>query len=279
MYKIKDWENHFETAKTKTFNRCQRLTFSNDLNDPHFRRLVRGHKDGYAHFGIWVAICEFHSSQSKPRLGYLTDDGQPSGTPLGISEIADLIRAPEKMVKTALERLSDPYIGWITDERRPCDDHKETAVGVQSSPLISPLHSTPLHSTIPQTTTKVETGDSIYLAVAKRYHEHQRVNFPKDSALLRDPDKLDADGAVELERFERINGWAYDKIVEVLKRVLDDPEYRKNIISLRTVRKNMSNGSMKLENADKYAKAPKPGFGNFFDGIENVLEEAYPDAD
>ncbi len=142
MYQIKDWEKHFETAKTKTFNRCQRLTFSNDLSDPHFRRLVRGHKDGYAHFGIWVAICEFHSSQSKPRLGYLTDDGQESGNPLSTSEIADLIRAPEKVVEVALQRLSDPYIGWIADERRPCDDHATTMVGDQSSPLSTPLHST-----------------------------------------------------------------------------------------------------------------------------------------
>jgi len=155
-------------------------------------------------------------------------------------------------------------------------DQPETAVGDQSSSLISPLHSTPLHSTINDIP---PTPVSIYLAIAKRFHEHQRVNFPQDSVLLRNPDKLDADGALELERFERINGWTYDKIVEVLKRVLDDPKYRKNIISLRTVRKSMPNGSMKLENADKYAKAPKPGFGNFFDGIENVLEEAYPDAD
>lgn len=269
MYKIKDWEDHFETAKTKTFNRCQRLTFSNDLNDPHFRRLVRGHKEGYAHFGIWIAICEFHSSQSKPRLGYLTDDGQESGNPLSISEIADLIRAREKMVEVALERLSDPYIGWITVERRPCDDHKETTVGVQSSSLTTPLHSTPLQTIIndiPQTP---------YLAVAKQFHEHQRVNFPDKSVLKNGGMVLDTDGARELEKFERIDGWTYEKIIDVLKRVLDDPEWRKNIISLRPIRKRMPNGSMKLENADTFAKAAPISMN----GIQNILKEAFPDAD
>ncbi len=61
---------------------------------------------------------------------------------MSVSEIADLIRAPEKVVGTALERLSDPYIGWITDVRRPCDDYATTIVGDQSSSLSTPLHST-----------------------------------------------------------------------------------------------------------------------------------------
>lgn len=97
--------------------------------------------------------------------------------------------------------------------------------------------------------------DSPYLAIAKQFHEHQRVNFPDKSALKNGGMALDADGARELEKFERINGWTYEKIIDVLKRVLDDPEWRKNIISLRPIRKRMPNGSMKLENADTYAKA------------------------
>lgn len=118
--------------------------------------------------------------------------------------------------------------------------------------------------------------DNPYLAIAKRFHELQLENFPNKSVLKNGGLPLDTEGAKELERFERINGWAYEKIVEVLKRVLDDTEWRKNIISLRNVRQKSKNGCMKLENADTYAKATP---GGFFDGIENVLEEAFPDAD
>ncbi len=137
----------------------------------------------------------------------------------------------------------------------------------------------PSTSTSTSTSTTISTAPAIneyYLAVAKRYHEQQREYFPDKSVLKKGGSSLDADGAVELEKFERIDGWAYEKIVDVLKRVLDDPEWRKNIISLRTVRHKGKNGCMKLENADTYAKAAP---GNFFDGIENVLKEAFPNAD
>ncbi len=131
LYIIKDWDDNFETEKTRQYKHCQRVTFENNLNKPKVRRLLR-HKDGISHFGVWVAICQFHSTMSKPRTGCLTDTGKSptdGALPLSLVEISDLIHAPLKTVENAFGRLCDEEIGWIVKlpvMRRPARDRQET---------------------------------------------------------------------------------------------------------------------------------------------------------
>ncbi|GAH17819.1 unnamed protein product, partial [marine sediment metagenome] len=144
VYRIKGWREHFETAKTLEYNRCQRITFTNRLNNIQRKRLLKS-KDGPGFLAVWFSVCQYHSSQSKPRNGYLTENGEPEGMPLTTADIADLVGLPPTLVKGALERLSEPDIGWM--EKIPVEvgvpgDQPETAVASQSSSLSTPLHST-----------------------------------------------------------------------------------------------------------------------------------------
>lgn len=157
LYVIKDWDDNFETEKTRQYKHCQRITFENNLNKPKVRRLLR-HKNGIAHFGVWVAICQLHSTMSKPRTGFLTDTGkipslytskntEPSqneqpiekrplyisgnseAIPLSLEEIAALIHTPLKIVEEAFERLCGDNISWVLkmpDIKRLTRDQQET---------------------------------------------------------------------------------------------------------------------------------------------------------
>ena len=150
LYIIKDWDDNFETEKTRQYKHCQRVTFENNLNKPKVRRLLR-HKDGISHFGVWVAICQFHSTMSKPRTGFLTDTGKipaNGALPLSLAEISELIYTPLKTVKDAFERLCDDEIGWIekvTVMERLARDQQETAGDVEGdySRYLKPADTTP----------------------------------------------------------------------------------------------------------------------------------------
>ncbi len=145
IYRIKDWRKNFETAKTVEYNHCQRITFTNNLNKIKRKRLLK-HKDGPGHLAVWFSICQYHSAQSKPREGYLTDSGQQNGEPLDALDLADLIGMPRKLVSDALQRLANSKIAWL--DEIPVEVVSSAPMVADQSPdsrPLTPLHSTPLH--------------------------------------------------------------------------------------------------------------------------------------
>ena len=188
LYVIKDWDKHFETAKTREYQHCQRITFETNLHKPAVRALL-GEPDGWTYFGIWVGLCEWYGSTYTPKRDGKLVQSHSDLTPLTVGVIADCIGAPEKQMQSALKRLSEPDIGWISVE-----------VGVQSDdnpPLVatrapsSPLHSTPLHPTpiqseeVKNTANEIRrmppkeiTGNSYYLtAKKKKLHGNSLLSF------------------------------------------------------------------------------------------------------
>ncbi|KKK54380.1 hypothetical protein LCGC14_3085350, partial [marine sediment metagenome] len=108
-------------------------------------------------------------------------------TPLTVGVIADCIGAPEKQVQSALKRLSEPDIGWITVEVGVQSDDSPPLVATRARSLHStPLHSTPLQSKEDKSTaneicrippTEI-TGNSYYLtAKKKKLHGNTLLSF------------------------------------------------------------------------------------------------------
>jgi len=147
-YRIKDYDKHFETNRTRSFKHCGRVTFPNDLNIPERMQLLKG-ESGPANLAVWISIVQWVTAQSWPREGYLTDNTRADGNPLDCDDLAQLISIPRAAVKGALERLIDKKIGWmeiITDGRSAEDADTLPARSAYVAPISTPNHSKPSHS-------------------------------------------------------------------------------------------------------------------------------------
>lgn len=106
LYRVKDWDKHFEVSQTR---KCARLTWvatPNKHDGKSYRRLMR-HPDGAAIYGAWCLILQVASKC--PERGVLSD-GTDS---LTAEDLALKTDCPEKWFQLALELLSTPEIGWL----------------------------------------------------------------------------------------------------------------------------------------------------------------------
>lgn len=112
VYQIRDWDSHFENNKSRERNDCSFVCVPNKQHGLGFQRVV-SEKDGSTIYGIWHMIVGTCSRQKKPRLGWLTQDGHQTGTPLTPDDLSLQFRRPVKEVERALEFLSSPRVGWM----------------------------------------------------------------------------------------------------------------------------------------------------------------------
>ena len=149
MYKIKDWDKHFENKRTATFERRQHLEISTHYRDQNLLWLL-DHKDGAAHFGIFILICEWHACTTKPRHGYLTHNGKVNGFPMTAQKFSVEFGIPAKLIQACLDRVSTSNVEWleeIPDVRSVNTAQTQRTSSVHAAPLTIPNHTT-LHHTI-----------------------------------------------------------------------------------------------------------------------------------
>ena len=127
MYQVNNWSDNFEGAKSKTYNNktsCQMPT----KHGLGYRRLVR-QTGGAGLFGAWCALIQILSRQSKPRKGYLTDNGKKDGRPLTSDDLFILTDIPSGTFDQMLRLCTSPEIDWLTNHA-PTDtvgDRTDTA--------------------------------------------------------------------------------------------------------------------------------------------------------
>lgn len=147
LYRIKEWDEHFESAKSKTYKH-KRQCYMPNKHGLGYRTMVK-RKNGAALFGAWCSLVQVLSRQVE-RQGYLTDTTLPDGIPLTVEQIALSTDMPEKIVGEMLEIASSQAVGWIetcdaTDTAGiPQGYHEDTEGAPHSlypypSPLPSPL--------------------------------------------------------------------------------------------------------------------------------------------
>jgi len=127
VYRVVNWDGNFEGAKSKTYNNkssCMMPT----KHGLGFHRIIQN-KDGSAIFGAWCAMIQVISRHSKPRQGYLTDDGRVHGKPYTPSDLELLTGVPSKYF-TLLFPLAQS-VGWLT-----LTSVKDTT-GIVSVPTVS----------------------------------------------------------------------------------------------------------------------------------------------
>lgn len=112
VYRIKDWQLHFENNKSRERDLCSWCPMPNKQDGLGYGRLV-AMKDGAALYGAFVAIVLVASKQRKPRDGHLTDTGRADGCPLTADDLAIMSKLPSTVIQRMLDATSCASIGWI----------------------------------------------------------------------------------------------------------------------------------------------------------------------
>lgn len=132
ILRVVGWEEHFESAKSKTYAHKSQAYMPNK-HGLGYRRLV-DMPNGPALFGAWCSMVQVLSRQAKPRQGYLTDTGSPSGRPFSASDIALLTSMSESLVSAMLQATESESVGWLKDTTRTQQGYqKDTSRIIKSS--------------------------------------------------------------------------------------------------------------------------------------------------
>lgn len=125
IYQVIGWDEHFEGAKSRTYNHkttCQMPT----KRGLGYKRLIR-QPDGAAMFGAWCALIETLSTHAAPRQGYCTDTGRIPGRPYTPEDLELLTDIPAGVFTGMLEVAASAEVGWLTvTEQIPHGHHADT---------------------------------------------------------------------------------------------------------------------------------------------------------
>ncbi len=116
-YRVKDWDRHFENNKSRERDKCGFVCVPNKQDGMGLTRIL-SEKDGASIYGIWHLIVGALSRQSRPRTGWLTDDGHQTGTAWAPQDMALRWRRKTDEIQRALDVLCSPAVGWVESARR-----------------------------------------------------------------------------------------------------------------------------------------------------------------
>jgi len=139
VYQIKDWQAHFENNKSRERDRCAFVCMPNKQDGMGLQRILSV-VQGPAIFGVWCLIIQKVSRQPKPRLGWLTDDGQPDGEPWDLGDLAFQWRQSRDLIESAVTLFATARIGWmdaVLVSSPKSDGHSAGTLGSQSARLES----------------------------------------------------------------------------------------------------------------------------------------------
>lgn len=105
LYRIKDWDKHFENNRTRELKALQWVPFPNKHDGDGYTELL-DHKDGPSHFGAWVAIVQVASRCDE--RGTLSRAG---ARPHDAASLSRMTRIPQPVLEAAIKRLVS--IGWL----------------------------------------------------------------------------------------------------------------------------------------------------------------------
>ena len=130
VYRIRNWNKHFEKSQTKKVSRACWVPLPNKHDGKSYRRLMRM-KNGPALYGAWVLIVQV-ASKCPTRGVLLDEDGA-----LSADDLAMKTDAPVELFEQALKVLSSKEVRWLEST----DDPSTLPAQPQRNPSTLPDHS------------------------------------------------------------------------------------------------------------------------------------------
>ena len=118
MWRIKDWDSHYENADSRRVQTARWVPVKNKQDGDGYLTLLDA-KDGPALYGAFVSI-QLLASKCSPR-GTLV---QSNGVPHTAETIARKTHMPARLIQDCLSRCVAPdieWIEWVEDDRTPAD--------------------------------------------------------------------------------------------------------------------------------------------------------------
>ncbi len=126
ILQVKGWDEFFEGAKSKCYNNkssCQMPT----KHGLGYRRIVTP-TDGAAMFGAWCSLIQILSRHPKPRNGYITENGLPTGKPYTPEDLELLTSIESKHFVNLFKIAVSVNCDWIKvyDGKDTTGDYEDT---------------------------------------------------------------------------------------------------------------------------------------------------------
>lgn len=132
IYRIKDWEKHFECSSTrKIVGALKWVPVPCKHDGATFRRLMK-RNDAVVILGCWMLILQVAAKCAK--RGVLAGDHGP----IGPDELALMTDGPAAHFATALSVLSSPEIGWLIKSAAIRHDPPPSATIAADSGAVAP---------------------------------------------------------------------------------------------------------------------------------------------
>ena len=117
---------------------------------------------------------------------------------------------------------------------------------------------------------KIENFDAIYNLVVK-FYEYQYQYFPKQLREYRsNKSRLINDSVNVIDKLIRIDGYTFDEVKSTLQSTVKDDFWKKQIISLRGLRKRSKNGNTKFDNINVNRE---PTHDEFVENVKKKIQE------
>ena len=110
LYRIRNWEKHFENNRTKELKKLTWVPVPNKHDGDGFSELL-DHPNGPAHYGAWCILVQI-ASKCDPRGTLLRDTQEPHTS----HSLARMSHLPAGLISEAIQRLVS--IGWL----ETCED-------------------------------------------------------------------------------------------------------------------------------------------------------------
>lgn len=117
LYRIKDWDKHYENNKSRERERCSFCCVPNKQDGLGYGLLLN-EPNGESLYGAFVAVVLVASKQ-KVRKGYLTANGLPAECPLSARQLSIKCRFKEDTIQRMLD-VCCGEVGWIEELTEKC---------------------------------------------------------------------------------------------------------------------------------------------------------------
>lgn len=131
MYRIAKWNDVFENAWTRKRNRLGWFNCPSGNDSAGYIALMSYGDKGVAAIGVFTAICQWSATCLPLVRGSCA---RSDGRPLNLTQLALLIRMPERVVSESISLLTSEEVGWMT-----CDSDTETAQKPQETTNLPPV--------------------------------------------------------------------------------------------------------------------------------------------